>query len=641
MNTPKRVVPAQGIPVPEEKIAELTAGAAKLLELIDDVQSEPNARELVADVEIYYNAVQYALEQDIFHADEDVDNAYVLLSQGKERANQLLAGAAPWTVEPGLVVRGYKSRLDDSIQPYGLVVPETYDPLEERKHRLDIWHHGRNAKGSELRFLVERQNKPGHFTPDDTFVLHTYGRYSNAMKFAGEVDTFESLAHAKAHYPVDDDRICMRGFSMGGAATWHLSTHYAGEWVAATPGAGFVETAIYQNVAEREVPPPWWEQKMWGLYDATKYAGNLLHCPTIAYSGENDKQKAASDLMVEYMAKEGLELPHIIGPGMGHAYDGKSKVEIERRLKPIVEAGRDRIPEKIRFTTYTLRYNRMLWVQIDGLETHWERSRVEADIVNGDTIEVSTENVTAITLNMSDGLCPIKPGSKPEVVIDGVHLTGSAVSPDGSWTAHLARSEDGWVMGKQVEGVRKIHGLQGSIDDAFMDSFLIVTPTGTPIANGAVTAWIQGEQKDAVYQWKMQFRGDPRVRSDSHLGDSDIAAHNLILWGDPGSNSVLSKILADLPLGWDANDVRIGEKSFSAEGHVPVLVYPNPLNPSRYVVLNSGFTYAPNGSASNATQTPKLPDWAILDISVPAEERPEEGVVACDFFDECWQVTKG
>ena len=40
-----------------------------------------------------------------------------------ERASQLRDGKAPWTTATGLVVRGYVSKIDGSVQPYGLVVP--------------------------------------------------------------------------------------------------------------------------------------------------------------------------------------------------------------------------------------------------------------------------------------------------------------------------------------------------------------------------------------------------------------------------------------------------------------------------------------------------------------------------------------
>jgi len=68
-----------------------------------------------------------------------------------------------------------------------------------------------------------------------------------------------------------------------------------------------------------------------------------------------------------------------------------------------------------------------------------------------------------------------------------------------------------------------------------------------------------------------------------------------------------------------------------------VLVYPNPLNPKRYVVLNSGFTFREYDYLSNARQTPKLPDWAIVDVSVPVSSRAPGGIVNAGFFGERWE----
>ena len=89
-------------------------------------------------------------------------------------------------------------------------------------------------------------------------------------------------------------------------------------------------------------------------------------------------QKQAADQMAKALASEGMELTHIIGPKTRHAYHAQSKPEINRRLDAIVAQGRNPVPEKVRFTTWTLRYNQMLWVTVDGLEEHWERARVEA-----------------------------------------------------------------------------------------------------------------------------------------------------------------------------------------------------------------------------------------------------------------------
>jgi hypothetical protein len=163
-----------------------------------------------------------------------------------------------------------------------------------------------------------------------------------------------------------------------------------------------------------------------------------------------------------------------------------------------------------------------------------------------------------------------------------------------------------------------------------MDSFLVVRPTGTS-PNQAVASWVTSALAKATNEWRAQFRGDARVKDDSQISEADIANHNLVLFGDPQSNRLLARIADGLPIRWSEGSLRIGGQTFAAKTHVPMLIFPNPLNRQRYVVLNSGFTFAAAGTGSNAQQTPKLPDYAILDV--------EHGtVVLADFFDEQWSV---
>jgi hypothetical protein len=69
------------------------------------------------------------------------------------------------------------------------------------------------------------------------------------------------------------------------------------------------------------------------------------------------------------------------------------------------------------------------------------------------------------------------------------------------------------------------------------------------------------------------------------------------------------------------------------------MIYPNPLNPKRYVVLNSGFTFREYDYLNNARQTPKLPDFAVVDVDRPASSRTPGRIVAAGFFGERWELT--
>ena len=141
----------------------------------------------------------------------------------------------------------------------------------------------------------------------------------------------------------------------------------------------------------------------------------------------------------------------------------------------------------------------------------------------------------------------------------------------------------------------------------------------------------------AVRRSSAQFRGDARVKSDTEITDADLASANLVLWGDPQSNRLLSRIVGRLPVRWDAKEIRLGEKTFPAGNHSPILIFSNPLNPKRYVVVNSGFTF--RGFGSNAAQTPKLPDYAIVNLDTPPSEKGPGEVVAAGFFDETWRFS--
>jgi poly(3-hydroxybutyrate) depolymerase len=632
-------IPADGIAVAEPDRLELDAALKHLYASIAKLKPGP----LVPDVMVFAEAVRFGLQYNEFFKPAEIGAAKALLKQGEERAAQLAAGQAPWTTATGLVVRGYISKIDKSVQPYGLVVPPSYSPTAPHRWRLDTWFHGRDETLTQANFLTARQKSAGEFSPRDTIVLHLYGRYCNASKFAGEVDLFEALDAVKRNYAIDENRLLVRGFSMGGASVWHLATHYAGMWAAASPGAGFAESEQYLKLKlTGDAAPPWWEQKLFHYYDSMDYAANLYNLPVIEYHGEIDPQQQAGDLMARAMAEEGMKLVRVVGPQTAHKFHPDSKIEVERMLDAIAERGRDATPRRVRFTTFTLAYNKANWVTVDALGKHWERARVDAELSGDSAVRVDTSNVSAFTLAMEPGACPLDVARAPVVTIDGQKVTAPVPGSDRSWSAHFRKAETQWSTVPAVEtaGLHKRHGLQGPIDDAFLDSFVFVTPTGAALAP-AVGQWAAAEEKRAIAEWHRQFRGDAQVRDDTAITDADIAGSNLVLWGDPASNKVLAKIADRLPVRWTQAGVVWNGKTYAAANHAAILIFPNPLNPKRYVVLNSGFTFREADYLSNARQTPKLPDYAIVDVSVPPDARFPGKIVEAGFFNEDWGKEDG
>lgn len=644
-NHPENVrrIPKLGVELPaadrealEAALQELDAAVASLIK-----SKDPQVQELLPDVLIYGEAVRTALEFQEFYDLKEVKTALELLEEGKQRAADLTAGRAPWTSQTGLVVRGYRSKIDHSIQPYGLVIPSNYVPGPWR-WRLDFWFHGRGETLSEVNFLGQRRKQVGNFAPADGIVLHPYGRYSNANKFAGEVDCFEALESVKRRYTIDEDRISVRGFSMGGASTWHMAVHHPTRWAAANPGAGFSETPEFLRTFQGEdLNPTWYERKLWHLYDCTDWATNLYHCPTVAYSGEIDRQKQAADIMAEALAAEGMRLTHIIGPKTAHSYEAAAREDVERRISQLSRLGRDRDYPMISFTTYTLKYNECGWLQIDGLAEHWEPAYVLMSETD-DGLLFDTENVTAMTIRYPAGRTFFDPAELVYLDVDGQQLDTPQPGTDRSLTVELSRIGETWELRPLPEtGLRKRHGLQGPIDDAFMDSFIFVRPTGK-CRNEAIDAWSKAELDRAIEHWRRHFRGRARVKNDVDLTDADIAEANLVLWGDDQANAVWKRIADKLPIRYLGDDLVVGSgrvaRSYDAAHHAPILIYPNPLNPNRYVVANSSFTFREYAYLNNARQVPMLPDWAIVDLrEKPGAVRPGR-IAEADFFGEQWEV---
>ena len=272
--------------------------------------------------------------------------------------------------------------------------------------------------------------------------------------------------------------------------------------------------------------------------------------------------------------------------------------------------------------TYTLKYNKMHWLTIDALNRHWDEARVVIKPV-GDELQIIATNVAAMTVKPPEGH-PRKVRINGEESLE-IPANGSFVHDGASWKAG------------QPQGLRKKSGLQGPIDDGLMDSFIFVKPSKA-CRSETVEKWVNAEFEHAVTHWRRQMRGDAVVKLDTEITEKDLAESNLVLWGDSQANQVLARIADKLPIKWTAEQVIVGEDKYDAAHHAPILIYPNPLNPEKYVVLNSGFTYREYDYLNNARQVPKLPDWAIIDLRVAPNARHPGKVANADFFNEKWEL---
>jgi len=355
----------------------------------------------------------------------------------------------------------------------------------------------------------------------------------------------EAIEAVKRNYKIDNDKVSVRGLLDGGRRVLAIRGALPRSMVRREPrGRLRRDRALPSGLPARNAPAD--------LVRAETLAPLRLHptTPSTSPSVRPSHTAAALDSQKQAGRRHGRGArkgrdqarPRDRAGPRSHAYHPQAKLEVERRMAGLAEAGRSRFPRDVHFTTYTLKYNRSNWGDHRPASAkHWKKARVDGDLTPDGTVTLKTGERRGVDARISVRFGPVH----PEQARSRRHRRRFARRRSAGFpTTHGAsRSPEP----EYLEGRRSVsrvgsqkHNLQGPIDDAFMDSFVFVRPTGkSPRAK--VQAWVEQEMARAVEHWRRQFRGEVRVVDDTSLSDADIASSNLVVWGDIDSNAYLKK----------------------------------------------------------------------------------------------------
>ena len=70
----------------------------------------------------------------------------------------------------------------------------------------------------------------------------------------GEADVFEAIAAVKRRFKIDDKRVMLRGFSMGGEGAWHMALHHPDRFAAAESGRVLVAPHAVPGLTPYQAP---------------------------------------------------------------------------------------------------------------------------------------------------------------------------------------------------------------------------------------------------------------------------------------------------------------------------------------------------------------------------------------------------
>jgi hypothetical protein len=342
---------------------------------------------------------------------------------------------------------------------------------------------------------------------------------------------------------VDEDRVYLTGASMGGGGALWLAMTRPDEWAAVAP------------VCADEFP---------GTGDL---APNALNLPVRLYHGALDPAVPVESsrqwqrrLLTLASPVEYIEFPGVRHNAWDLAYQNRAIFEWFAKYH------RNPNPDRVRFVTREARYSAAYWVRIDGFVPG---ALASIDAVRTATgIRVLTRDVDAFTLTTA----------AKALTIDGSPVRLRAGAPLG-----FVKTPKGWVQstapdGAALEGPGAIP--PGPIVEAVNGRHIYVYGEADPLGRKSA------ETAAAWSGSRVRTNLKLPVKSDREIGDEDLAAANLVLFGTGQTNRLIARFAAQWPI-----TLNPGAADYGLLCIVPV--------GQHYVLVNSGLPWWTGAEEAN------------------------------------------
>ncbi|MBA4062930.1 MAG: hypothetical protein C0501_04325 [Isosphaera sp.] len=507
-------------------------------------------------------------------------------------------------------VRTVRSPVDGQLLFYVFRLPKGYDPA--KRYPMDVALHSGGGLTWKAGWVDGApSDDPKKAAVDDRIWISPCGRGNNSYAGMGEVAVMDAVRDAARRYAVDPDRVTIGGASMGGTGGFRLAALHPDVFAAAHSLTGGANYSVPVND---------------GRYDATLLPDNFCNTAMCIWDATNEgwfkQNRAFADGLRERAKTYPGSYPvlELTDPKGGHGVIDKAlQAEGWEWLR---KQTRDPLPKRVVYKTYNLRYDGAYWVWIEAVQDVARPARIEAEVGGGGKVTVKTENVERFRLDLSAKL--IGGESQPSVSVDGQQAVVAKPDP----AVRFFREKDRWVAGDppRPDGLVKRYALSGPIQDVFMGGPVLLVHGGRDGADKTVDAAVQHLFGPGDGARTLHTGFDRKAAAD--VSTADLKDRHLVLFGTPAENALVAKVADRLPVKFLADGVEVGGKAYRGEGVGLAMVYPNPLNPDRYVLL------LPEGYAGGSPLD--LPDY-VVGKRVEAGGRVSQQVLAKGSFDARWK----
>ncbi|MDD2889766.1 MAG: prolyl oligopeptidase family serine peptidase [bacterium] len=552
------------------------------------------------------------------------------------KSNKLLTDSVKIDiVKPGDQYKAtFISKIDNSVQYFGVVPPLDFSP--DKKYSLIVALHGAGVEAIGLAKC---------YTPRDwTFIVTATNRRPFGFNWEdwGTLDMLEVRQEAIKRFNIDTTKIYLMGHSMGGHGTWANGLLNADLFAALAPVSGWSFLQLYvPSILEKSVffthPEPLsYRNRILREYYPFVFLENAKNTGIYALHGGSDDNVPPihGRMLTGYLKLMNYDVHYTELPGKGHWWNenddgerGAGCINYKAIMDFFKARTRNFYPKEISYKIVTpLIRNKYYWVTIDEQDIEYQDAKIEAK-VNPNSISISTQNITAFSLNLSPKLIPF---GEIKFIINNTPVKFNFNKEE---TVSFIKKGNSFVLGKlEHKGLYKSPQLYGPIKQAYFSPFILVYGRGD--------ANYENAYSEASFWW-VNGNGFVEMIPDTEVTEEIIKNYNIILFGNPEENSFTKKINSKLPIYIKDKHIWIGKEMLSREGLSLEEIYPNPLNPNKFVVVYMGADaegtkishyFGPLRAQSG------VPDFIIYDKSV--KKKGWDGVVSTGFFDKNWKLEK-
>ena len=378
-----------------QKAKELISSVPKNLRTPDDYHHKMLAEMLTQRFNFDPNKVDSSIIENLYSPLMEYEELLLdkVSKKGSVRAN-------------GFVRLTYIDPVDNTPQFCRAFLPLDYNP--KQKWPLVVMLHGYNGDNPvyvKWWWIDQRHNEVVDKYP--IIYIEPHGRGNTSYLGIGDQDILRCIELAKQKFNIDDDRVYLKGESMGGGGTWNVGTRHPELFAAIAPVYGGWDYHVGMN--ENEIA------KLTGralfqneASSSLAHADALLTTPVFVSHGDIDKSVDVNNsrYLVKTLQRWGYDIRYHEYPGFGH-----EGIEYYDQLIPwFLEHKRNANPTKVRVRSADLKYASAHWVKVTQLADPNSFVAAEAEVLINNTIKLSTENVLEIELTPSPTLInPKKP----------------------------------------------------------------------------------------------------------------------------------------------------------------------------------------------------------------------------------------